>query len=57
MLVTYIYRSDDGMTPGVAEDNSPKKSSADDSKSFSFWTLFDLGNVQVRAARSVSTGA
>ena len=50
MLVTYIYQSDD-IDISASPTKSPKKGGPDkdDIKSFTFWTLFDLGTVQPRA--------
>ncbi|GAA6059287.1 hypothetical protein JCM10212_006680 [Sporobolomyces blumeae] len=53
MLVTYVYRSDDGGVP-PSPTRSPVKGGAKDGnvKTFSFWTLLPLGTVQPRPTES-----
>ncbi|GAA6027336.1 hypothetical protein JCM8097_002604 [Rhodosporidiobolus ruineniae] len=51
MLVTYVYRVDDGSGAPPSPTKSPVKGggrAAENLKSFSFWTLLPLGTVQPR---------
>ncbi|GAA5928338.1 uncharacterized protein JCM15063_003854 [Sporobolomyces koalae] len=52
MLVTYVYNADEGSAPSSPSKSSHKGSQRENVKTFSFWTLLQLGTVQPRPLES-----